>query len=77
MKPNDYRVACTIMKETPYRVADGDLQEAQASEGMLQQGRVVWLKKNLGESSAEAQVSAYVEGIGLISVAPKILALVH
>ncbi len=73
MKPEDYRYAFMVRSEVPYQVAPGVPQGVQAAEGVLQIGRVIYLKDWIGTRAEKTFAPAYVEGIGLVSVDSEML----
>ena len=68
-KPHEYRHSCTINHDVPYEVS-GNQKGTHSSTGMLHVGRVVWVREALPIEPSEPCVSAYVEGVGVISVDP-------
>ena len=73
MKPPEYREACTVIGDINYQVEEGQLQGTHSSSGSLNIGRVVYLQHSLEEIKDEASVSAYIEGIGIVSLDPHCL----
>jgi hypothetical protein len=73
MKPDTHRHSCTVTKDIPYRLVDGDTKESQAGEGILRMGRVVWIDQNLERCTAKPHVEAYAHGIGLVQIDPRCL----
>ncbi len=73
LKPQEFRFTCVITQETPYLIAPGVPQGVQPGKGILHIGRVVWLENKMDEDSAKALVSAYAEGIGVITIDPSLL----
>ena len=72
-KPQDYREQRIVSRDTNYKVQDGAQKGSHASSGTLATGRVVWIRKKSPPLDEHPSVSAYAEGIGLISVAPECL----
>ncbi len=66
MKPAEYSESRIVTQDTPYRV--GSLKGTHSDSGTLHLGRVVWVKKSPEAQSPQQHRSAYVEGIGLVSV---------
>lgn len=73
MRPENYRQACTVLSDIHYEVQPGAPKGTHASSGILHKGRVVWIQKKPEESKAESVVSAYAEGVGIISLDPRLL----
>ncbi len=67
MKPDDYRECCIVVQNTPYQVEDREYKETHAEGGVLQIGRVVWVKHRHPQG-ADIRVAGYAEGMGFISV---------
>lgn len=70
MKPEDHRTACVVIHDIPYVVSDEAQKGTQASSGTLRRGRVVWVQKNPADSNEGEKISAYAEGIGIVSLDP-------
>ena len=68
MKPQDHRETCVITHETSYEVAPGDIKGTHASSGTLHRGRVVWTQKTPGAYADGEKVSAYAEGVGIVTL---------
>lgn len=66
-KPHEYRHCCTVQQDVHYEVL-GDQKGTHAGAGTLHAGRVVWIREDM--PVAEPCVSAYVEGVGVISIDP-------
>ena len=71
-KPSEYRHSFTINRDVHYEVS-GDQKGTHSSSGTLHIGRVVWVREPLPAETSEPCVSAYVEGVGVISVDPHAL----
>lgn len=65
-KPNQYRKTYVISTDVSYQVAEQQ-KGTHAGQGVLSQGRVVWLE-NDPQRNGE-QVPAYAEGVGVVMVA--------
>ena len=65
-KPQDYRQERVVTCATSYEVHEGAQKGPHAGSGVLNAGRVVWVKE--APEPAVEQVSAYAEGIGVISL---------
>lgn len=72
-RPVEYQNPYIIRSEVAYEVQEPSKKGTQAGIGNLNIGRVVWVSKSLGNDSAAETVSAYAEGIGVISVNPQLL----
>ena len=66
-KPHEYRHSYTINQDVRYEIS-GNQKGTHAGAGTLHVGRVVWLREPMANS--DACVSAYVEGVGVISIDP-------
>ena len=73
MRPLEYREECTILRHIHYQIEEGQLQGTHSSSGPLNIGRVVYLQHPLEECKDEGIVSAYIEGIGIVSIDPSCL----
>lgn len=67
-KPKEYGDCCIVTKETPYKVGTGDMEGTHSDSGMLHRGRVVWVRERLPQVPDRSSVSAYAEGVGIVSV---------
>ncbi len=68
-KPHDYRHSWTIDHDVPYEIS-GNQKGTHAGKGTLHAGRVVWTREALPIEITGASVSAYVDGVGVISLDP-------
>jgi hypothetical protein len=68
VKPQDHRETCIITKETSYEVAPGNVKGTHASSGILYRGRVVWTQKAPSAYADGEKVSAYAEGVGIVTL---------
>lgn len=79
MKPETYGETCVIVRNLPYECED-DRRGPSTAGGVLGKGSVVWVERRDGNrngsvsSSRTGSVTAYVEGIGVVSVDPRYLA---
>lgn len=67
-KPMEYREQRTILHDTHYKVDDHFTKGPQAGSGTLTIGRVVWLQNANIRSAEDSTVTAFAEGIGVVSV---------
>lgn len=74
MKPPEYRVQCTLIRNIHYQVEEGQLKGTHSSSGSVNVGRIVYLQHPLEECRDEPSVSGYIEGIGIVSLDPDCLA---
>lgn len=77
MKPKDYRASCIVAQDTKYKVPVGQLKGSNAGDGILNRGRVVWIRNKLSDCEGRATVSAYADGIGVFEIDPKRLIGTH
>ena len=68
MKPQDHRETCIVTHEISYEVAPGDVKGTHASSGTLYRGRVVWTQKAPNAYVDGEKVSAYAEGVGIVTL---------
>lgn len=68
MKPNEYRGCYVVTQATPYNVEEGRLKGTHSGTGILEIGRVVWIREHAEEKVSEQQTYAYAEGVGLVSL---------
>jgi hypothetical protein len=66
-KPHEYRHSCTIHHDVHYEIS-GNSKGPYAGTGTLHVGRVVWTREAMPIETSQPCVSAYVEGIGVISI---------
>ena len=74
-KPEDYKETCMIVRNIPYQCED-ELFKGMSAGGVLGKGRTVWVQSFLEtkkRSASAHSVSAYAEGIGIVSVDPRYL----
>ena len=64
-KPHEYRHSYAINQNVPYEIS-GKQKGTHAGTGTLHVGRVVWIRESMPISSSF--LSAYVEGVGVISI---------
>lgn len=67
-KPAEYREQRTIRHETHYKVNDHFSKGPQAGSGVLGTGRVVWIAEPGTQSTENSEVTAFAEGIGVVSL---------
>ena len=72
-RPKEYNIEYVAVQDVPYRTFDPATKGTHAGEGVCHEGRVVWLAKEIPERTAEAEVTAWVEGAGIVSVKPRFL----
>lgn len=70
-KPAEYLKCCIIAVDTPYQI-DCGLDGEHSPTGILKIGRVVWAK-DPGKYVPDQRIAVYVEGIGLVYVASRVL----
>ena len=74
MKPNEYRECYTVTHEIPYQIEEGQLKGAHPGTGILQIGRVVWIREHPEQKSSQQRTWAYAEGVGVVSLESSSLA---
>jgi hypothetical protein len=70
-KPSDYEVICMVARNLPYQFEEEHFKGRPMTGGVLGKGRIVWVQRSLEVKSRFASalsVSAYAEGIGIVSV---------
>ncbi len=67
-KPMEYREQRTILHDTHYHVDDHLTKGPQAGSGVLTTGRVVWIENEKTLPAEASTVTAFAEGIGVVSV---------
>ena len=75
-KPEDYKETCVILRNIPYQCEDELFKGMPMAGGVLGKGRIVWVQSFLEtkkHSASAYSVSAYAEGIGIVSVDPRYL----
>ena len=68
MKPNEYRESYTVTQDIPFSLQEGQTQGTHSSTGVLEIGRVVWIREHAEENTLEPQTVVYAEGVGLMSL---------
>jgi hypothetical protein len=74
-KPQNYEENCVIVRNIPYQFED-ELSEGTMPGGVLGKGREVWVRDFTAMRKRPISVnsvSAYVEGIGMVTVDPRCL----
>ena len=72
-KPNEYKLEYVAVQDVPYRTPDPSAKGTHADHGVCHEGRVVWLAKEIPASTSESEVSAWVEGAGIVAVKTRFL----
>lgn len=67
-KPMAYQEQRTILHDTHYKVDDHFTKGPQAGSGILTTGRVVWIESAREAPVEDTTVTAFAEGIGVVSV---------
>ena len=67
-KPMEYRAQRTILHDTHNQVDDHFTKGPQAGAGILTTGRVVWIENEKALPGEASTVTAFAEGIGVVSV---------
>lgn len=66
-KPIEFRETYVLATDVSYRNTDSDTSGTHSSEGTLHQGRVVWLESR-PRPTEQASVTAFAEGVGLVTL---------
>ena len=66
-RPQDFKIEYILTQSVPYKCADEGRKGTHASKGILHTGRMIWLRSDSSEGGSQ-RVSAYAEGIGLVSL---------
>ena len=77
VKPSAFQNSFVALSNTPYLCSDDLGKEKTASGGVLSRGQIVWLRDIFNPFSRPRSTTAFVEGIGLISVDPRWLVSRH
>lgn len=67
-KPQEFKEQRIIRSETPYQVDEQFAKGPYAGTGVLTVGRVVWTRNGLSIPESDAKISAFAEGVGVVSV---------
>ena len=67
-RPPDFKTEYILTQSVPYECADEGRKGTHASKGILQTGRVVWLRSDSTEDVSQQRVSVYADGIGMVSL---------
>jgi hypothetical protein len=73
MKQKEYRETYSLTQNAPYQIDDDAYKRTPWSGGVLSAGRVVYLYQQAGDEKPDGSVSAYAEGIGVISLDSRFL----
>ncbi len=66
LKPSEYRDQYVVTKDMPYWKKDVTQRGPQATSGLLETGRVVYLSPEARKSEEDREIAAYADGIGLL-----------
>jgi hypothetical protein len=69
--PPQFRKMYLIADDIPYRAEESSYKGTHPSQGVLHKGRVVWLERKIEGMDADATVSAYAEGVGVVLLAAR------
>jgi len=79
-KPETYDETCVIVRNMPYECEDDHRRGSFTAGGVLGKGWIVWVQRRAEtrnssvSPSRAASVTAFVDGIGVVSVDPRCLA---
>jgi hypothetical protein len=71
VRPEAFQQPYIALQNVPYLC--GDDPSKAGSGGVLSRGKTVWARQSDASQSAAGSITAYVEGVGLISVNPRAL----
>ncbi len=69
-KPSEYQQTYVLSMDVEYNNAGAAIRGTHSSQGLLSQGRVVWLRED-PHPATETPVPAYAEGVGIVMLAPE------
>lgn len=69
-RPHDYDEVRVTVRNLTYQCEDEHFNGMHTTGGVLSKGQVVWIRKSRGLAHI---VSAYVEGVGLVTIDPRFL----
>jgi hypothetical protein len=69
-RPHDYDEVRVTVRNLTYQCEDEHFNGMHTTGGVLSKGQTVWIRKSPGLTHA---ISAYVEGIGLVTIDPRFL----
>jgi hypothetical protein len=72
-RPNEYKLEYVAVQDVPYRTPDPAAKGTHAGEGICHEGRVIWLAKEIPASTSGSEVTAWVEGAGIVTVKARFL----
>ena len=72
-RPHQYKIEYVAVQDVQYRTPDPLAKGTHAGEGVCHEGRVVWLEKEIPASTPDSEVTAWVEGAGIVKVKPRFL----
>ena len=67
-KRQEFKHQHIIRRDSPYQMDERFATGPQARMGLLSTGRVVWTERDAAPAQDDATVSAFAEGIGVVSV---------
>ena len=70
-KPEAFQQPYTAAQNIPYLCGDSSNHTSFSSGGVLGRGQVVWLHTPLKSKARSSEASAFVDGIGLVSLNPR------
>jgi hypothetical protein len=72
-KPKEYNVEYVAVQDVPYKASDPSAEGTHASQGTCHEGRVVFLTKAIPASTSDLDVTAWVEGAGIVVLKTRFL----
>ena len=66
VSPLSFKTEYVLTQSVPYECADEGTKGTNASKGILQTGRVVWLESGAIGSETANRVRVYADGIGIV-----------
>ena len=70
LKPDSFRQPCVAMQNLPYTFAGDSAGESAHSGGVLGRGQTVWTRERYELKRCPRSATAFVEGLGIVSVDP-------
>ncbi len=71
LRPDVYRQPHVALQHIPYICGGGSTIRDSSSGGVLGRGQTVWTSDNCQSKTYQSLTSAFVEGIGIVSLDPR------
>jgi hypothetical protein len=72
-RPNEYKIEYVAVQDIPYQAPDPSAKDTHSGQGVCREGSAVWLEKEIPASTSESQVTAWLEGAGIVTLKPRFL----